>query len=160
MALIPVWRGALHAHAGRRLLQAPYTFWRASTKLNLTKIFFTFSGSGGLTGGVAEVGVAGVVLAGHGREGVSAQVAPVAREPLGGVVVVWAVEAVAGHALLLQLHQGLDLVVRLRVRAAPAVRVAGVGRPGQLTEVENVEAVCWLVRGKSVSSLTSLAAGH
>ena len=57
--------------------------------------------------------VARVVLTGHGREGVTPQVAPVARKTGVGVLVVTSVEAVARHALLLELHQALDLVVRL-----------------------------------------------
>lgn len=53
-------------------------------------------------------------------------------------------------------------MVRLRVRAAPAVRVAGVGRPGQLTEVENVEAVCgWsAVESAAVTGCWSLESPH
>ena len=56
------------------------------------------------------------------------------------VFVVTSVEAVARHALLLELHQTLDLMVGLGVGASPAVVVAGVRGPGQLTEVKNVEA--------------------
>ena len=89
--------------------------------------------------------VARVVLAGHGREGIAPQVSPVTREPCIGVVVVTSVEAVARHPLLLELHQTLDLVVGLGVGAAPAVVVAGVRGPGQLTEVKNFEALCFLV---------------
>ena len=57
--------------------------------------------------------VAGVVLTRHGREGVAPQMAPVARKTGVGVLVVTSVEAVARHPLLLELHQALDLVVRL-----------------------------------------------
>lgn len=78
---------------------------------------FTFSGSGALTGRVSEVGVPRIVLARHGREGVAAQVPPVAGEArvtrLAGarLLVVATVQAVAWDALLLQLHQRLDVVV-------------------------------------------------
>ena len=84
--------------------------------------------------------VAGVVLAGHGREGIATKVSPVTRKTCVGVLVVTSVEAVARHALLLELHQTLDLMVGLGVGASPAVVVAGVRGPGQLTEVKNVEA--------------------
>ena len=84
--------------------------------------------------------VARVVLAGHGREGIAPQVTPVTRKTCVGVFVVTSVEAVARHALLLELHQTLDLMVGLGVGASPAVVVAGVRGPGQLTEVKNVEA--------------------
>ena len=90
--------------------------------------------------------VARVVLTRHGREGVSPQVSPVTGKTGVGVLVVTPVEAVARHPLLLELHQTLDLMVGLGVGAAPAVVVAGVGGPGQLTEVKNVEALCFLVR--------------
>jgi len=63
------------------------------------------------------VRVAGVVLPRHGREGV-AQVTPVTRKTArvmaagAGVVVQRPVVAVAGYAaLLLQLHQGFDLLL-------------------------------------------------
>lgn len=57
------------------------------------------------------MGVAGVVLARHGREGVASAegVTALAWEPL-GVVIMRAVQAISGHALLLELHQTLDLV--------------------------------------------------
>jgi len=55
--------------------------------------------------------VARVVLARHGREGIAPQVPPVTRKTRVGVLVVTSVEAVARHALLLELHQALDLVV-------------------------------------------------
>ena len=57
--------------------------------------------------------VARVVLTRHGREGVAPQVSPVTRKTCVGVLVVTSVEAVARHALLLELHQALDLVVGL-----------------------------------------------
>ena len=57
--------------------------------------------------------VAGVVLSGHGREGIAPKVSPVTRKTCVGVLVVTSVEAVAGHSLLLELHQALDLVVGL-----------------------------------------------
>ena len=86
------------------------------------------------------MGVARVVLARHGGEGVAPQVSPVTRKTGVGVVVVTSVEAVSRHSLLLELHQTLDLMVGLGVGASPAVVVAGVRGPGQLTEVKNVEA--------------------
>ena len=89
--------------------------------------------------------VARVVLAGHGREGIAPEVSPVPGKTGVWVVVVTPVEAVAWHPLLLELHQTLDLVVGLGVGAAPAVVVAGVRGPGQLTEVKNFEALCFLV---------------
>ena len=55
--------------------------------------------------------VARVVLTRHGREGISSQVSPVAGKAGIRVLVVTSVEAVAGHSLLLELHQALDLVV-------------------------------------------------
>lgn len=80
-------------------------------------------------------------LAGHGGEGVAAEVAarwaPEPRVMLaaGLLPVVAPVEAVARDALLLQLHQALHLValVGLRVRAAAA---AGVRGSGELAEVQ------------------------
>ena len=62
------------------------------------------------------MGVACVVLTGHGREGVTSaqRMSALTREPRIGVVVVRAVDAGVGHPLLLELHQTLDLV-RLRV---------------------------------------------
>ena len=86
------------------------------------------------------MGVAGVVLARHGRERVAPEVSPVTGKTRVWVFVVTSVEAVARHALLLELHQTLDLMVGLGVGASPAVVVAGVRGPGQLTEVKNVEA--------------------
>ena len=90
--------------------------------------------------------VARVVLTRHGREGIAPQVSPVTREPCIGVVVVTSVEAVARHPLLLELHQALDLVVWLWVRASTTVVVTGVRGPGQLSEVKNFEAFSVLVR--------------
>ena len=55
--------------------------------------------------------VARVVLTRHGREGIAPEVTPVSRETCVGVLIVTSVEAVARHALLLELHQALDLVV-------------------------------------------------
>ena len=55
--------------------------------------------------------IAGVVLTRHGREGIAPKVSPVTRKTCVGVLVVTSVEAVARHALLLELHQALDLVV-------------------------------------------------
>ena len=57
--------------------------------------------------------VARVVLAWHGREGIAPQVSPVTGKTCVRVLVVTSVEAVARHALLLELHQALDLVVGL-----------------------------------------------
>ena len=88
--------------------------------------------------------VAGVGLAGHGGEGV-AQVTPVARKAAGvmaagpRIVVEGAVVAVTRDAaLLLQLHQGLDLmVVGLGVGStAAAVPAAAVRRPGEVPKIQ------------------------
>ena len=59
------------------------------------------------------MGVAGVVLTRHGREGVASakRMSALTREPRIGVVVVRAVDAGVGHPPgLLELHQTLDLI--------------------------------------------------
>ena len=70
-----------------------------------------------------------VLATGHGRERVAPQVGGGGASKTGRVVlpgrllaIVAPVQAVAGNALLLQLHQALDLVLGLRV-GAPAAAV-------------------------------------
>ena len=87
--------------------------------------------------------VARVVLARHGWERV-AQVAPIPRKTAGimsagpGVVVERTVMAVARDtALLLQLHQGLDLMVLMvGLGVGAAAAATAVRRPAQVPEIQ------------------------